>query len=86
MMAAILLTACSDSQEALAETTQTVSDGQKGTVVRDLTIQSTVLGREMKFSVYLPAGYTESTRTSGGSMTTWPTMPMRWRPLGKYPR
>ena len=78
-MAAILLTACSDSQEALAETTQTVSDGQKGTVVRDLTIQSTVLGREMKFSVYLPAGYTESKQYpvlyllhgNGGDQNEW---------------
>ena len=31
-----------------------------GTVVRDVSIQSTVLGREMLYSVYLPAGYTSS--------------------------
>ena len=53
----LLLTACSDDQEAVA---QGMTDSQKGTVVRDLTIQSTVLGREMKFSIYLPAGYMES--------------------------
>ena len=57
MCFSLLLTACSDTQEAMA---QGVNDSQKGTVVRDLTIQSTVLGREMLYSVYLPAGYTES--------------------------
>ena len=79
MSCAFFLTACSDGQEALAETTQIVSDGQKGTVVRDLTIQSTVLGREMKFSVYLPAGYTESKQYpvlyllhgNGGDQNEW---------------
>jgi len=29
----------------------------KGTVVRDITIDSKVLGRQMKYSVYLPEGY-----------------------------
>lgn len=53
----LLLTACSDAQEALA---QGVADGQKGTVLRNQTIHSDILGRDMLYSVYLPAGYTES--------------------------
>ena len=56
----ILLTACSDGQEVLAETTQTVSDGQKGMVLRNQTIHSEILRRDMLYSVYLPAGYTET--------------------------
>lgn len=31
----------------------------KGTVVKDIVIKSTILEREMQYSVYLPAGYTE---------------------------
>ncbi len=31
--------------------------GTKGTVVKDVSIQSKILDREMKYSLYLPAGY-----------------------------
>ena len=51
----MLLTACSDVQEAAAEP---LVDSQKGTVVRDISIRSEILGRNMLYSVYLPAGYT----------------------------
>ena len=33
--------------------------GTKGTVVKDVSIQSKILDREMKYSLYLPAGYSE---------------------------
>ncbi|MBQ7530144.1 MAG: esterase family protein [Paludibacteraceae bacterium] len=36
------------------------SDVPQGTVIRDVTINSTVLNRSMKYSVYLPAGYTDT--------------------------
>ena len=53
-IAALLMTACADAGEVSAQT------AGGGTVVRDVSIQSTVLGREMLYSVYLPAGYTSS--------------------------
>lgn len=53
-IAALLMTACTDAGEVIAQT------AGEGTVVRDVSIQSTVLGREMLYSVYLPAGYTSS--------------------------
>ena len=84
-IATLLMTACMDASEVSAQT------AGGGTVVRDVSIQSTVLGREMLYSVYLPAGYTSSkqypvlyllhgyggeTRTTGGCSTIWPTMLM----------
>lgn len=51
---ALMLTACAPKQEVIAQ------DGVKGTILRDQTIQSTVLNREMKYSVYLPENYSES--------------------------
>ena len=53
-IAALLMTACADAGEVSAQT------AGGGTVVRDVSIQSTILGREMLYSVYLPAGYTSS--------------------------
>ena len=53
----LLLTACSDDQEVVA---QGVSDSAKGTVLRNQTIHSDILRRDMLYSIYLPAGYTES--------------------------
>ena len=53
-IATLLMTACMDASEVSAQT------AGGGTVVRDVSIQSTVLGREMLYSVYLPAGYTSS--------------------------
>ena len=53
----LLLTACSDDQEVVA---QGLTDGSKGTVLRNQTIHSDILGRDMLYSIYLPAGYTES--------------------------
>lgn len=35
------------------------SAGTKGSIVKDVTINSKILGREMKYSLYLPAGYSE---------------------------
>lgn len=54
---AFLQTACSEGQEAMA---QGGGDVGKGTVVRDLTIHSNILARDMLYSIYLPPGYTES--------------------------
>jgi len=56
-----------------------VAAQQKGTVMRDETIVSTILGREMKYSVYLPAGYSEERQYpvlyllhgSGGDQNEW---------------
>ena len=53
----LLLTACSDDQEVVA---QGVTDGSKGTVLRNQTIHSEILRRDMLYSIYLPAGYTDS--------------------------
>ena len=53
----LLLTACSDDQEAVA---LGVTDGSKGTVLRDQTIHSDILRRDMLYSIYLPASYTDS--------------------------
>lgn len=53
----LLLTACSDDQEVVA---QGVTDGSKGTVLRNHTIHSEILRRDMLYSIYLPAGYTDS--------------------------
>ena len=58
MLAAVLLSIGASAQsEYYALANQTAGGG---TVVRDVSIQSTVLGREMLYSVYLPAGYTSS--------------------------
>lgn len=75
MMAAVLLLSCTDSEEAVA---QTMTEA-KGTVVRDLSIHSEILGRDMLYSVYLPAGYTEEKQYpvlyllhgSGGDQNEW---------------
>ena len=48
----LVLMACTDNQDILAQTEA------KGVVERDITVHSTILGRDMKYSVYLPAGYT----------------------------
>ena len=53
----LLLTACSDDQEVVA---QGLTDGSKGTVLRNQTIHSEILRRDMLYSIYLPAGYTDS--------------------------
>ena len=53
----LILTACSDNQEAVA---QGMTDGAKGTVLRNQTIHSEILRRDMLYSIYLPAGYTDS--------------------------
>ena len=53
----LLLTACSDDQEVVA---QDLTDGSKGTVLRNQTIHSEILRRDMLYSIYLPAGYTDS--------------------------
>lgn len=34
-----------------------------GTVLESLTLKSNVLGKELKYSVYLPSGYCSSTRS-----------------------
>ena len=58
MLAAVLLSVGATAQsEYYALANQTAGEG---TVVRNVSIQSTVLGREMLYSVYLPAGYTSS--------------------------
>ena len=57
MMAAVLLMSCTDGGEAMAET---LTDGSKGTVLRNQTIHSDILRRDMLYSIYLPPGYTES--------------------------
>lgn len=78
----ILLAACTDVQEATAKP---LASSQEGTVVRDISIHSNILGRDMLYSVYLPAGYSSekqsqcytfctarvAIRTSGGYMTIW---------------
>lgn len=56
----LFLMACTDGTDAMAQTAQNIADSQKGTVMRDLTIHSDILGRDMLYSVYLPANYTES--------------------------
>ena len=51
----------------------------KGTVLRDQTIHSDILGRDMLYSIYLPAGYTESRQYpvlyllhgNGGDQNEW---------------
>lgn len=51
----------------------------KGTVMRDLAIQSTTLSREMKYSIYLPEGYDGKTKLPvvymlhgyGGNNNSW---------------
>ena len=53
----LILTACSDNQEAVA---QGMTDGAKGTVLRNQIIHSDILTRDMLYSIYLPAGYTDS--------------------------
>lgn len=73
-----------------ADATQTSTSGSvdiryasysetKGTVLRDLTIESTTLGRTMKYSVYLPDGYDGQTQLPvlymlhgyGGNNNSW---------------
>ena len=51
----------------------------KGTIIRDLTVHSSILGRDMLYSVYLPAGYTEAKQYpvlyllhgNGGNQNEW---------------
>lgn len=73
ILAIMLWVSCIDGRMANAQNTQ------KGTVVRDISIQSTILRHEMKYSVYLPAGYVQSKQYAvlyllhgyGGDQNDW---------------
>ena len=75
-IAMILLAACTDVQEATAKP---LASSQEGTVVRDISIHSNILGRDMLYSVYLPAGYSSEKQYpvlyllhgSGGNQNEW---------------
>lgn len=40
-----------------------IADAQQGTIKESLTLQSSILGKQVEYSVYLPAGYEESNRS-----------------------
>lgn len=40
-----------------------IADAQQGTIKESLTLQSDILGKQVEYSVYLPAEYEESNRS-----------------------